>query len=92
VLFAHLLLFGYSFPSERGNVPAWVTGRLIDLMAAEPATQQQVCQGTFLAQKPYLPDVGRRGYIDARLAPLGPLNLEDIASLTPEAVAILTAA
>ena len=93
VLLAHLVLYGYAFPSERENVPAWVMDRLIGSLEAETPAEGQVCQGTFLAQKPYLPDVGNCGpFHDARLQPPGPLKIEDIGSLTPEAVAILTAA
>lgn len=93
VLLAHLVLFGYAFPTERGNVPAAVMDRLMESMKQDAPPKEPVCRGTFLAQKPYLPDVGSRGgYFDARLQPRGPLKIEDIISLTPEALDVLTAA
>jgi hypothetical protein len=79
VLYAHLVLFGFIYPSERRRVPAWVMQRLADRLAAEEATPgegAQVCQGTLLSRAQFLIDVGRWGYADARLKPRGNLTVE----------------
>src|SRR2546430_6624180 len=54
VLFAHLILFGYIYPSEKHNIPARVMEHLIDAMKREPANvNQRICWGTNISQKGY---------------------------------------
>src|SRR3954454_15673381 len=54
VLFAHLILFGYIYPSEKRNVPGWVMEHLIDAIKHEPAKlDERVCWGTNISQKGY---------------------------------------
>jgi hypothetical protein len=85
VLLAHLTLFGFVYPGERDRVPAWLMDELIDRLqqethAAPPETR--VCTGTLLSRAQYLDDIRRRGDVDARLAPHGPMSAADIASWT----------
>ena len=86
VLLAHLVLFGFAYPSERGKVPAWVLETLTEQIRAEPAEVPgpKVCRGTLLSWQQYLPDVRDHGFADARLQPWG--------NLTPEQVQRWTAA
>ncbi|HEY8513959.1 MAG TPA: hypothetical protein VIS07_00425 [Candidatus Binatia bacterium] len=80
VLLAHLVLFGFIYPSERDRVPRWVMDHLIGLLAAEHAgtpPDDRVCQGTLLSRAQFLIDVQRWGYADARLRPRGNLTDEE---------------
>lgn len=81
VLMAHLLLFGYAYPSQRNQIPGWVMDDLIVKIRAEPPFDDAVCRGTYLAIRQYLPDVTAWGYEDARLRPAGPLTAEEIRTL-----------
>jgi hypothetical protein len=83
VLLSHLLLFRYTFPSDRDRVPE---GLLYDLLGrqargGEPipsANGKPVCRGTLFSHTQYAHDVETLGYHDARLSPLGPLTSENI--------------
>lgn len=81
VLFTHLVLFGYVYPSERDRIPATVMeeliGRLRQELTATPA-DEHVCQGTILSREQYLIDIRNWGYEDARLKPRGRMNGPDI--------------
>ncbi|MBI3977812.1 MAG: hypothetical protein HY331_06470 [Chloroflexi bacterium] len=69
VLFAHLSLFQFVYPSERHKVPPWVMEELAGKTVAlqqEPAPCERVCRGPLLDRFSYLPDVLWRGYVDAR--------------------------
>jgi hypothetical protein len=85
VLFSHLLLYRFAYPSERSAVPRWVlralTGRLDRELSGE-VPERKVCQGTLLSARQYLPDVERFGYEDARLDPDVQMTAADIAQLT----------
>ena len=70
VLLSHLILFGFTYPSERSRVPAWVLPQLLRRLEAElesPTEVEQVCQGTLLSHTQYHIDIERWGYQDARL-------------------------
>jgi hypothetical protein len=70
VLLSHLILFGFTYPSERSRIPAWVLAQLLHRLEAElqsPAEVEQVCQGTLLSHTQYLIDIEQWGYQDARL-------------------------
>jgi catechol 2,3-dioxygenase-like lactoylglutathione lyase family enzyme len=82
VLLAHLLLFDYSFPSERDCVPREVMDRLGKMVAAEPTEGAKICRGTMLAQRSYDCAVRKWGYLDGRLQPHGPLTPEQLAQVT----------
>ncbi|HEX7901028.1 MAG TPA: hypothetical protein VF950_24930 [Planctomycetota bacterium] len=66
VLFVHLVLFGYTFPSEHGAVPAWVLEELDRRRHETPQNGRKLCRGTLLSPGEYLDDIRRRGYVDAR--------------------------
>ncbi|MBI4785678.1 MAG: hypothetical protein HY782_01340 [Chloroflexi bacterium] len=69
VLYHHLIVFGYIYPSERARIPNAVmqdfNERLQQELAALPPTER-VCRGTLLSTTQYVMDVGRWGYRDAR--------------------------
>jgi Uncharacterised nucleotidyltransferase len=70
VLLSHLVLFGFVYPNERSQIPDWVllefVGRLQKEMQNSPSPDR-LCQGPFLSDTQYLPDLERWGYQDARL-------------------------
>lgn len=81
VLLAHLMLFGYSYPTERDVVPPWVMERLMTAVNDEPELQNRVCYGTNLAQRSYGTALREWGFTDGRLHPRGPLLPDEIAQL-----------
>jgi hypothetical protein len=85
VLFSHLVLFGFIYPSERSRIPDWVMddlcGRLRDEQRAPPPADR-VCQGTLLSRAQYLVDVEEWGYRDARLIPDGTMTRRETAKWT----------
>jgi hypothetical protein len=83
ILLAHLLMFGYVYPSELQIVPGRVIGELEKRVRAEPQITEKICRGTFLAQHQYQIDVHQWGYVDARLQPIGPLRADDLARFAP---------
>jgi predicted nucleotidyltransferase len=69
VLLAHLVLFGFIYPADRGRVPAWLMDDLLARLREEegqPAPSTNVCGGTLLSREQYLHDVGSVGLKDAR--------------------------
>ena len=86
VLFAHLTLFGFIYPSERRRIPEGVMRRCLYLLEQEMrnAPSRRICRGTLTSRAQYLVDLELWGYEDARLAPYG--------SMTEEEASIWTAA
>jgi hypothetical protein len=87
VLFSHLCLFGFIYPSERDRIPEWVMTGLMDRLAQElrtPPPAEKTCQGTLLSREQYLPDVQRWGLTDARHT--------NASSMTPDDVVLWTKA
>jgi hypothetical protein len=80
LLLAHLIMFGFIYPSDRHRIPDRVmnelTARLQEEIAAEP-TADRVCRGTLTSRAQYLLDIGKYGYEDARLSPRGNMSPED---------------
>ena len=77
VLLAHLVLFGFIFPTERHRIPRAVLDGLLARFteeAAGPAPADKVCRGTLLSWHEYLIDLEYGGFRDARLQPDGPLT------------------
>jgi hypothetical protein len=69
-LLAHLVLFGFIYPSDRSRVPYWVLEELTERVRAESRAgdaPEKVCYGTILSRQQYLPDVNDWGYEDGRL-------------------------
>jgi hypothetical protein len=84
-LYAHLILFGFIYPSHRSKVPAWVMDEFATRLRQEvhsPDSKDEICYGTILSRQQYLVDVDQRGYKDARLKPLGTMTAEEIAHWT----------
>jgi hypothetical protein len=85
VLLSHLVLFRFSYPSERALVPRWVMRELLDRLDRELDSvppDQPICRGTLLSARQYLPDVEQFGFRDARLDPTVRMTEADIALLT----------
>jgi len=84
VLFAHLVLFGYVYPSERTRVPARLLRDLWERLQQELGDDgpERVCNGTILSREQYLTDVEQWDYEDARVAPRGNMSPEDVAHWT----------
>jgi hypothetical protein len=84
-LFAHLVLFGFVYPSHRSQVPQWVMDELTARLALEtkqPDATEKYCYGTIISRQQYLPDLEVWGYKDARLRPVGTLSSDEIAHWT----------
>ena len=84
-LYAHLILFGFVYPSRRSNVPKWVMeelGKRLRLEVEQPDDEEKICYGTIISRQQYLLDVDQWGFRDARLHPHGKMSAEDIAHWT----------
>ena len=85
VLLAHLVLFGFIFPSERSRVPGWVMEDLVQRLQSEIGTTDAtdaVCYGTLLSWSQYLGDVLGGSFRDARIRPFGNMSAEEVARWT----------
>lgn len=81
VLFSHLVLFGFIYPSRRDQIPSWVMHELVGRIVEEtnsPAPADDHCFGTLLSREQYLLDVNQRGYRDARKKPEGTMSTAEI--------------
>ncbi len=84
-LYAHLILFGFIYPSDRSKVPAEVMEQFAKRLAKEVAAgdaKERICFGTILSRQQYLVDINQWGYKDARLEPFGNMSADDIAHWT----------
>jgi hypothetical protein len=86
ILLAYVVLFFFVYPSERSRIPGRVTQTLLESLGggsapqgegSERANGARVCRGTLLSRAQFMVDIGRWGYRDARIAPLGSLTPED---------------
>jgi hypothetical protein len=69
-LYAHIVMFGFIYPSDRSKVPASVVDELAKRMEDETRagdSDEKVCYGTVISRQQYLKDVSDWGYADARL-------------------------
>jgi hypothetical protein len=75
VLFSHLVLFGFVYPTHRRQIPHRVMAGLSKLIVREQQWEspdgELLCQGPLISRAQYLTDLEHWGYRDARLAPLG---------------------
>ncbi len=81
VLFSHLVLFGFIYPSERTRVPSWVLRALSDRLREEVEADvpcDPVCRGTLISRAQYLKDVTDWGFEDVRLRPENPMTHDDV--------------
>ena len=84
-LFAHVVLFGYIYPSDRDRIPRWVVDELAGRLAEETHSGNagdKICYGTIISRQQYLMDVNQWGYEDARLQPRGNMSAEEVAHWT----------
>lgn len=84
-LYAHLILFGFIYPSERSRIPVWVMEELAHRLQWEtlqPDSRENLCYGTIISRQQYLTDVQSGAYRDARLVPHGTMSAEEIALWT----------
>jgi len=87
VLFSHLCLFGFIYPSERNRIPAWVMSGLMGRLDHEmrtPVPTERIAQGTLVSRQQYLVDVERWGFRDARLTQSSPMTHSEVAQWTRE--------
>jgi hypothetical protein len=85
VLLAHLVLYGFIFPSARSKVPVWVMQKLTQRLEKElvaPDAGDAVCYGTLLSWSQYLGDVMGGSFRDARIRPFGSMSAEEVARWT----------
>ena len=85
VLYSHVLLFGYIYPSLRNVVPEWVLKELaqrLEREQEEPPPTEKICRGTLLSRAQYLHDVEEDGFKDARRWPKGSLTSGEIDAWT----------
>lgn len=68
LLFSHVVVYGFVYPTERARIPEWVMEEFINRMQEE-ITQNHpgdpLCNGTLIAPTQYLHDVERGKYDDA---------------------------
>jgi hypothetical protein len=83
VLLAHLTLFGFIYPGDRGLIPRAVLEDLLARLSAEtalgsvpPDEAGRVCLGPLLSREQYLADL-EAGCEDPRLKPLGSMTREE---------------
>ncbi len=84
VLYAHIVLFGFSYPSDRAKVPERVVDELTERLRQETHSgnsDEKVCYGTTLSRQQYLKDIDDWGYADARLVH-GTMSEAEIAQWT----------
>ena len=85
VLFAHLCLFGFMYPSERNRIPAWIMAglmsRLDHEMRKDPPSER-IAQGTLVSREQYLVDLEAWGFKDARLTEASAMTHDDIEQWT----------
>jgi hypothetical protein len=79
VLLAHLVLFGFIYPSERVRIPERVMRELLERLQGEltEPDAHRVCQGTILSRAQYLVDVQQWDYEDPRICPVGNMTREE---------------
>lgn len=69
-LYAHIVLFGFIYPSERSKIPQWLIEELTDKIRTESSAgddPRKICYGTIVSRQQYLKDIVDWGYEDARL-------------------------
>lgn len=85
LLLSHLVLFGFIYPAQKNQIPAWVLAELLYLLTQEIQSispKNNICAGTLLSREQYLTDIKKLGYQDARVMPLGKMTLQDTINWT----------
>jgi Uncharacterised nucleotidyltransferase len=80
VLFGHLVLFPYIYPSEKDCIPEAVVCQLIARLQEQPSgpPAESICRGVFLSRMQYLPDLERGRCLDPRLPPRGGMTAQQV--------------
>ncbi len=80
VLYGHLILFGYVYPSRRHLIPDPILRELARRLEVERSEvfEEDVCRGTLLSRAQYLTDIENDGFKDARKWPLGSMTESEI--------------
>ena len=88
LLLAHLIMFGFVYPSERHLIPSRYVQQLMDMVRSEDATLERVCNGALLSHSQYTKDICENGFLDGRLLPHGNMTADDVlgATMTPEEI------
>jgi hypothetical protein len=87
VLLAHLVLFGFVYPTERDRIPRRVMEDLMSRLRDEGGRSRsgpRVCNGPLLSRAQYLVDVEEWGFEDGRLRPENRMASEDVEAWTDE--------
>lgn len=84
LLLGHLAFVQYIYPCDVEAIPARVMDTLYDRVMKQRQTppKQRVCRGTLVSWEQYLHDINEKGYVDARLKPVGELTADEIARWT----------
>lgn len=81
VLFSHLVLFGFIYPSKRTLIPVGFLTQLVERLSIETQSlneDEKSCNGVLLSRAQYLPDIERWGFADPRLEPRCAMTPEDV--------------
>jgi len=89
VLFAHLVIFSFIYPSKTDLLPVGLMQEFVRkfLLSLGEEGEGRVCNGTFLSRSQYLPDVTLWGFADPRLAERCGMTAEQVAAWTQPALA-----
>jgi hypothetical protein len=84
VLLTHLILFGFTYPAEKNQIPPAVMQKLVAKLAEDTdnSSEEKVNYGTLLSREQYLVDVELWGYDDARQVPRGNMTANEISHWT----------
>jgi hypothetical protein len=84
VLLGHLILFGFVYPDDRESIPPAILEALTARLHQEnaPTASPPLCRGPLLSRVQYLADIEEWGFLDPRLAPLGPMTKEQVVRWT----------
>jgi hypothetical protein len=69
VLFSHLMMFRFSYPSERDIVPDWLMAELLSRTletVKEGTWEEQICRGNLISRVNYHVDIHHWGFRDGR--------------------------
>lgn len=70
VLFSHLMMFRYAYPSERDTIPDWVMAELMSRTldtVREGNWEERICRGNLISRVNYHVDIHHWGFRDGRL-------------------------
>jgi hypothetical protein len=84
VLLAHVVLFGFIYPTEQARIPGWLQDNLLARLRHESSVSPDgapVCGGTLLSRAQFLSDLHQWGYLDGRIA-CGSMNESQVQAWT----------